>query len=414
MADPREGAGVFTSLSPLPTEGGTLFRVVSNAEALHLLLYGKEREKPTVIALDETHRRDDVWEILVPGVGSGQRYNWAVDPARPLVDPYALEVDGPDTFGADTKGPRPVWPDLNVAHRFAGVVRAPLPRVEWRRPARSWDETVLYELHVRGFTRHASSRVKEPGGFRGLIEKVGYLQRLGVTAVELLPVQEFDDQEVHRGRGLVNYWGYSPLNWFAPNARYGSIEDFRGLVRAFHDAGIEVIVDVVFNHTAEMDPTGPVWNFRDLDNDRYYLEEDVTGCGNTVKAQHPTVRKLILEALRWWRHGLGVDGFRFDLAAVLARGETGEVLDAPALLREIETDPWLSGARLIAEAWDAGGAYLVTDWPGNERWAVWNDRFRDDVRRAWLNGGDNGIGHRLAGSPDLFPDPRRSINFITA
>jgi glycogen operon protein len=215
----------------------------------------------------------------------------------------------------------------------------------------------------------------------------------------------------------------------APHRRYaaaagdldGPLREFREMVLALHRAGIEVIVDVVFNHTAELDAAGPTLHLRGLDDEMYYLRDDagdyadLSGCGNAVRAQHPTVRTLIRDALRWWVHGLGVDGFRFDLATILARDENGELMDEPPLLREIEHDPALKGVHLIAEAWDAAGGYRVADWPGGERWAVWNDRFRDDVRRAWLQGDGEALAVRLAGSADLFPDgPLRSLNYVTA
>jgi isoamylase len=229
--------------------------------------------------------------------------------------------------------------------------------------------------------------------------------------------------------GLTNFWGYSPVAWLAPNRRYaaaagvleGPLLEFREMVLALHRAGIEVIVDVVFNHTAELDATGPTLHLRGLDDEMYYLRDetgdyaDLSGCGNAVRAQRPTVRTLIRDALRWWVHGLGVDGFRFDLATILARDENGAPMDEPPLLREIEHDPALRDVHLIAEAWDAAGGYRVADWPGGDRWAVWNDRFRDDVRRAWLGGDGSALATRLAGSPDLFPSgPLRSLNYVTA
>ncbi len=405
---------VFPPWSPLPRDDGTLFRVRCTADRLHLLLYGSDRARPRVLALDPTtHRRADTWEIFVPGVREGQRYNWAVDVTRPLVDPYALEVDGPRCFGADATGRRPTWPALNKDHRFAGVVVAPAPLPAWRRPHHADSDLVIYEMHVRGFTRDPSAGVQQPGGFSGVVEKIDHLRALGVTAVELLPVHEFDEQETQHAPGLHNYWGYSPLNWFAPNSRYGTIADFRAMVSALHEHDIEVIVDVVFNHTAEMDAAGPTWHFRDLDPGAY-LTRDVTGCGNTVRTGAPHMQEVVLSALRWWVHALGVDGFRFDLASVLARDEDGALSKAPRLIRRIESDPFLEKTRLIAEAWDAGDSYLVGNWPGNERWTVWNDRFRDDVRRAWLHGEPSALGHRLAGSPDVFSRTNRALNFVTS
>jgi glycogen operon protein len=411
----------FPPLAPLPTETGTRFRVFSRAPHLHLQLYAHagERRPSRTIPLDAAvHRHDAMWEIVVPDVSAGQLYTWAREPHTPLLDPYSLAVSGPERFGQAAAAPA------------KSVVVAPLPDVDWKRPRTPWHKTVIYELHVRGFTRHESAAVADAGTYRALGEKAGYLRDLGVTAVELLPVHEFDETEL-TGRlpGLLNFWGYSPVAWLAPHRRYaaaadapdGPLLEFREMVLALHRAGIEVIVDVVFNHTAELDAAGPTRHLRGLDDEMYYLRDesggyaDLSGCGNAVRAQHPTVRTLIRDALRWWVHGLGVDGFRFDLATILARDESGELMDEPPLLREIEHDPALRDARLIAEAWDAAGGYRVADWPGGERWAVWNDRFRDDVRRAWLEGNGGALAARLAGSPDLFPNrPLRSVNYVTA
>ena len=413
------GSG-FPPLAPLPTKNGTRFRVFSRAPRLHLQLYGNATDaRPSrTVPLDAgTHRRDGMWEVVVPDVGAGQVYAWATKPDAPLLDPYALAVSGPERFGQPAGVPS------------RSVVVAPPPEVEWHRPRTPWRKTVVYELHVRGFTRHESAAVADAGTYRALAGKAEYLRDLGVTAVELLPVHEFDETEVKRLPGLCNFWGYSPVAWLAPHRRYaaaagaldGPLREFREMVLTLHRAGIEVIVDVVFNHTAELDAAGPTLHLRGLDDEMYYLRDDtgdyadLSGCGNAVRAQHPTVRTLIRDALRWWVHGLGVDGFRFDLAAILARDENGERMDAPPLLREIEHDPALRDVHLIAEAWDAAGGYRVADWPGGPRWAVWNDRFRDDVRRAWLGGADGSLATRLAGSPDLFPDgPLRSLNFVTA
>jgi len=433
------------TLSPRPEGNGTRFRAFSRrAERMRLLLYDGPRDpvpSRTVVLDASTHRRDGVFETLVPGAGEGQHYLWAaegpgLDPLRPLLDPYALALSGPERFGVDDPArlaARLPHAERNLDARFKCVVVAPPPATDWRRPARAWRDQVVYELHVRGFTRDPSSGVRHPGTFAGLAEKIPYLVDLGVTAVELLPAHEFDETETRppgweRGTAHLNFWGYSPLQWFAVNRRYaadsggarGPMDEFRRMVLAFHDAGIEVIADMVLNHTAELDAKGPVLSFRGLDPETYYLATDVTGCGNSVSANAPPVRRLILDVLAWWRHALGVDGFRLDLAAVLARGDDGRILDDPPLLREIEEDPALEGARLVAEPWDAAGGYLLDRWPGGERWALWNDRFRDDLRRAWF--GDprllGTVATRLCGSSDLFvaggSGPPRSLNFVTA
>ncbi len=440
MASPKVP---LPALSPLVTADGTLFRTLADAPSgLFLLLYDDARAtRPSrTVALDpRADRCGDLWELFVPGVGAGQHYLWAADAARPLLDPWALAISGPRRFGHDGPArPRVPCAERNRDAEWKSVVVAPPARMP-ARPLRPWHESVLYELHVRGFTRDASSGVAAPGTFRGLGQKAAYLADLGVTAVELMPVHEFDETEVRVGADLFNFWGYSPVAWFPPNRRFASPEaaarpegpqqEFRAMVEAFHAAGLEVIVDVVFNHTAELDAAGPTWSLRGLDDRLYYLRDpqsgayaNHSGCGNTVRAQHPTVRALIRHALRWWAHALGADGFRFDLAAILCRGERGARIDEPPLIREIETDPWLKGRRLIAEPWDATGAHLVERWPGGPRWAVWNDRFRDDVRRAWISGAKGiaaraagALATRLCGSSDLFAEgPGRGINFVTS
>jgi glycogen operon protein len=327
-------------------------------------------------------RHGDVWEVFVPGVGPGARYAWAVDPDHPLIDPCALEVDR--------------------SHRLPCVVADPEP-VAWARPRHHRADSILYEMHVRGFTQHRSSGVEHPGTYLGIAERVDYLVELGITAVELLPAHEFDETE-----NGGNYWGYSPLAWFAPNRRYAiadPIAEFRSMVRALHARGIEIYLDVVFNHTGEQGKEGPVWHFKALEKNHAYEKKDRTGCGNTVDCTDPRMQRMILDCLAWWHHGLGVDGFRFDLATVLS----------DELIRTIENE--LPGAHLIAEPWDAAGGHAVENWPGDARWSVWNDRYRDEVRRCWLGLESSGgaLATRLSGSSDMFEQgPLRGINFITA
>ncbi len=452
MAEAADAA-FFPPLAPTPAAGGTRFRVVSGAAVrMRLLLYpGPGAQEPDrILELERADRGGDrLWEIFVPGVGPGQHYAWSaegpgLDSSRPLLDPCALALSGPTRFGADDPdrvfAPRGPRRDPAAYGRFKCVVVAPPPTLAWKRPGTALRDSILYELHLRGFTRHASSGVAHPGTYRGLVEKIPYLTGLGVTAIELLPPTEFDETETRpggaeRGTRHVNFWGYSPMSWFAPNRRYaadaerpeGPLEEFRAMVRSLHAAGIEVVVDMVFNHTAEMDETGPILGFRGLDDGLYYLPgprpgtyANHSGCGNTVNVQHPLVRRLILDALRWWRHGLGVDGFRFDLASILVRDERGEIRKETPLLREIEEDPALAGAHLIAEPWDAAGGYLLGHWPGGPRWALWNDRFRDDVRRAWFGEPRLAgvLASRLCGSSDLLAGPGsgppRGVNFVTS
>ncbi len=292
----------------------------------------------------------------------------------------------------------------------------------------------MYEMHVRGFTQHPSSGMSErtKGTYAGLVEKIPYLQQLGVTAVELLPVFQFDPQAVPPGHRRVNYWGYQPMSFFAPHQAYssrqdatGPVDEFRYMVKALHRAGIEVILDVVFNHTAEGDERGPTQCFRGLDNSTYYTLQgdqaryaDFTGCGNTLNANHPIVRRMIVDSLRYWVEQMHVDGFRFDLASILSRDSSGHPMPHPPVLWDIESDPLLAGTKLIAEAWDAAGLYQVGSFIG-DTWQEWNGRFRDDVRSFFR--GDEGMVPRLAdrmlGSPEVYGHKQReagaSVNFVT-
>ena len=292
--------------------------------------------------------------------------------------------------------------------------------------------TIIYEMHVKGFTRHPTSGVDEEtrGTYRGLIEKIPYLQDLGITAVELLPVFHFDVQDCPPGR--VNYWGYAPISFFAPHQAYssrrdplGPVDEFRDMVKALHRAGIEVILDVVFNHTAEGDHNGPTLCFRGFDNNAYYvLERDRTwysnysGTGNTLNANHPIVRRLIVDSIRYWVQEMHVDGFRFDLASILARDSSGHVMANPPVLWDIESDPALAGTKMIAEAWDAAGLYQVGSFVGDS-WREWNGRFRDDVR-SFFRGEDGSLQHfadRVLGSHEIYRHKEReaeqSVNFVT-
>ena len=292
--------------------------------------------------------------------------------------------------------------------------------------------TIIYEMHVRGFTRHPSSGVGEEtrGTYAGLIEKIPHLQQLGITAVELLPVFQFDPQDAPHGK--LNYWGYAPVSFFAPHQAYssrrdplGPVDEFRDMVKALHRAGIEVILDVVFNHTAEGDHTGPASSFRGIDNRSYYTLEDgggryanYSGCGNTLNASHPVVRRMVLDSLRYWVDEMHVDGFRFDLASILSRDASGHPLPNPAILWDIESDPALAGAKLIAEAWDAAGLYQVGNFVG-DAWKEWNGRYRDDVR-SFIRGEPGAVrrvADRIVGSPEMYGHKQReaeqSVNFVT-
>ncbi len=294
---------------------------------------------------------------------------------------------------------------------------------------RPWSRTIIYEMHVRGFTAHPNSGLEESqrGTYAGLVRKIPYLQQLGITAVELLPVFQFDPQDAPPGR--TNYWGYSPVSFFAPHQAYSSrrepldaVYEFRDMVKALHRAGIEVILDVVFNHTAEGDARGPAQCFRGLDNATYYLLEgdryaNFTGTGNTLNGNHPVVRRMIVDSLRYWVEEMHVDGFRFDLASILARDSSGAVMANPPVLWDIESDPALAGTKMIAEAWDAAGLYQVGSFVGDS-WREWNDHFRDDIRD-FFRGADDSVwraADRLVGSPSIYGPKEREleegINFV--
>jgi glycogen operon protein len=393
------------------------------------------------------HRTGDIWHARIgedlrgrcyvlraigPSVGD-LRHKF--DPGRLLLDPYAPLIAARSApVNRDNHEPG----DTNCA--FMAVVTD--QEFDWQgitSPQHPWTDMVLYETHVRGLTIHPSSGARYAGQYRGVIEKIPHLQTLGITAVELLPVQAFDARhqgmrrEGERTAARIDYWGYNPIALFAPHPEYASgqefdspLLDFKTMVRELHRAGIEVILDVIFNHTGEGGGDGPVYSFRGLDNDTYYLLTpdgsdylDYSGCGNTLNCNHPVVRSMIIACLRHWIVHMHVDGFRFDLAAVLGRGEDGAVLSNPPLLDEIARDPILRDAKLIAEAWDAAGAFEVGRFAG-ARWGEWNSNFRDDVRRFWR--GDSGFSgafaSRLCGSADLYDHDGqtavKSINFITS
>ena len=425
---------------------GVNFSVFSKgATGVELLLF-VEMDSPRperVITLDpHKHRTYYYWHVFVPGLKAGQIYGYRVmgpwtpekgsrfDPGKVLLDPYGRAVAVPPGYSRDLAS----GPGENPATAMKSVV-ADLSRYDWEGDLplkRPFAQTIIYELHVGGFTRHPSSGVapEKRGTFAGLMEKIPYLKDLGVTAVELLPVFQFDVQDCPPG--LVNYWGYSPVSFFAPHQGYGCqqdplavLDEFRDLVKAMHRAGIEVILDVVFNHTAEGNHLGPTFCFRGLANEVYYLLEpdralyaDYSGCGNTLNANQSVVRRLILDSLRYWVKEMHVDGFRFDLASILSRDERGRPLENPPVLWDIESSPLLAGTKLIAEAWDAAGLYQVGRFVG-DTWKEWNGRFRDDIR-AFLKGDPDTVtplAQRLLASPDLYGheerEPEQSINFVT-
>lgn len=418
-----------------------------NATAVELLLFDQPNDPKASQVISFNPKQNKTfyyWHVFVLGITAGQIYAYRVDgPFAPekghrfdktkvLIDPYAKAIIGDEIYvreAAASVGD-------NCAQALRCVVVDP-STYDWEgdQPLhRPYASSVIYELHVGGFTRHPNSGVapEKRGTYAGLIEKIPYLKELGITAVELLPIHEFDAQDAPSG--LTNYWGYSTLNFFSPHRCYSSrrdrtepVDEFRDMVKALHRAGIEVILDVVFNHTAEGDHNGPTLCFRGLENQIYYILEDdqtyyknYSGCGNTFKGNHEIATRLILESLRYWVVEMHVDGFRFDLASVLSRGKSGDLMSDPMLLWGIESDPILAGAKIIAEAWDAAGLYQVGAFVGvGDRFAEWNGPFRDDVRS--FVRGDGGIVNKLAArilaSPDIYhrsdTDTNRSINFIT-
>ncbi|PSC02553.1 glycogen debranching enzyme GlgX [Alsobacter soli] len=437
---------------PLPLglhdcRGGMNLSVFSrHATRIALLLFDSIGARSPLMTLElgpPHHRTGDLWHVRLSGDLDGMLYvlqaegpespGLRFEPDRCLLDPYAAAVAGeawsplsPPLPGARNRARRGVIAD----HSF-----------DWQddlRPGHPWSRTIIYETHVRGLTIHVSAAAAHPGQFLGVVEKIPYLKRLGVTAVELMPVQAFDPYTRRKhdpvtGSPMPDYWGYDPVALFAPMPGYSSglsahaaLTEFKTMVRELHRAGVEVILDVVFNHTAEGGDTGETYSFRGLDNPIYYILSpdrsryvDFTGCGNTLNCNHPVVRGMIVDCLRHWVVEMHVDGFRFDLASILGRDAEGKVLSNPPLLEQIAEDPLLRDVKLIAEAWDSAGAFQVGRFPGT-RWAEWNCHYRDEVRRFWR--GDPGMtgrfATRLCGSADLYQQggsgsPVKSINFVT-
>jgi glycogen operon protein len=436
-------------LGATPGPKGVNFSLFSaNATSVELLLFAAhdQREPFQVIRLDSAANKSfHFWHVFVCGLEAGAHYAFRVDgpfdPAsghrfnrnKVLIDPYARGNTNSLWKRSDACGPND-----NLATSMRSVVIDTCD-YDWEgdRPLhRPMEDTIIYEMHVRGFTQSPSSRVRHPGTFLGVIEKIPYLKELGVTAVELLPVCDFDEKAVLRqanGGNLTNYWGYSTIGFFAPQSSYcvspetgGHLREVRDMVKALHRAGIEVILDVVFNHTDEGNRHGPTFSFRGIDNRTHYLlvpsdlqyYMDFSGCGNTFSCNHPIAQKLIVECLRYWVREAHIDGFRFDEGSILSRGEDGSPHVHPPVVWQIELDDELADSKVIAEAWDAAGLYQIGHFPG-DRWAEWNGRYRDDIRR-FVKGDPGMLGRvasRLAGSADLYQWrgqlPVNSINFVT-
>ena len=433
--------GFFRFFGATVIPGGVNFTIQSHgATSCELLLFHKGEEEPfAVLPFPEHYKIGFVYSMIVFGFDI-EEYEYAYrldgpydekqglrfDPAKILLDPYARSVTGQSHWGC-------------VNHASHGYrARFTHNNFDWgdsRHAQIPMEDLIIYELHVRGFTQDSSSGVKCPGTFRGLEEKIPYLKELGINAVELMPIFEFDEMRNARlidENQLIDYWGYNPVSFFSPNSSYASKKEennegteLKHLIRTLHANGIDVILDVVFNHTAEGNELGPCFSFKGFDNNIYYMLTpdgyyyNFSGCGNTLNCNHPVVRELILDCLRYWVTDYRVDGFRFDLASILGRNEDGSPMSQPPLLQSLAFDPILGNVKLIAEAWDAGGLYQVGSFPSWRRWAEWNGRYRDDMRR-FLKG-DDGLHEtalkRILGSPDLYNPQYRggnaSVNFLT-
>jgi glycogen operon protein len=441
----RKAVPAWTQFTyPLPygavlRDGGVQFVVFSRtATAMRVLLYDTVNDldpSRTIEFSPSSDRWGDIWSVFAPELKAGQLYHFQADgpfdpkegnrfvPEARLIDPYARALAGRFLPGDDgvTRPPKCVVVDDHFDWQGDRHLRRPLA------------ESIIYEMHVRGFTQSATSKAEHPGTYLGVIEKIPYLKSLGVTAVELMPVHEFPTEEADGSkRERSNYWGYDPMAFFAPHRGYmegttpgDQVRQFKEMVRELHAAGIEVILDVVFNHTTEGNEHGPTFSFKGLENKVYYmLTEDggyknYSGCGNTINGNHPIVREMIFHCLRHWVHNYHVDGFRFDLASILSRNRKGELVPNPPMVELIAEDPMLADTKIIAEAWDAAGAFQVGSF-ATQRWAEWNGHYRDNIRRYWR--GDFGMtgpmATRLAGSSDLYQPsgrlPYHSINFITS
>lgn len=425
--------------------GGINFSIFSShATACVLVLFEKGEKKPFVeIPFFDDFRIGDVYAMTVfdldyENLEYGYRFDGQYDPAEGhrfdpnqiLMDPYARQIGGRDLWGNPNHDEHDIY-----QHR----ARLQIDDFDWEgdKPLNiPIEDLVIYEMHVRGFTQHSSSNVKSPGTFAGLIERIPYLKDLGINCIELMPIFEFDEFENSRtnpetGEPLMNYWGYSTVGFFAPKAGYAATSAFgmqadelKNLVKECHANGIEVWLDVVFNHTAEGNDEGPTISYRGIDNKTYYLLTpdghyyNFSGTGNTLNCNHPIVRMMVSDCLRYWVSEYHIDGFRFDLASILGRDQNGTPLPNPPLLEMLAYDPILANSKLIAEAWDAGGLYQVGSFPAYDRWAEWNGKFRDDIRQ-FIKGDNDKVGilaTRIQGSPDLYSErgPRSSINFVTA
>ncbi|MEH1873993.1 glycogen debranching protein GlgX [Nostoc sp.] len=434
-------------LSPGATlvPGGVNFSIYSRyAKSCTLVLFKKNAPEPMAeILFPKEFRIGNVYSMIVfdldyENIEYGYRMDGPFNPSeghwfdsgKILLDPYAKVISGRDIWGET--------PDWNNIYQHRG--RLAFDDFDWENDCPLEippEDQIIYEMHVRSFTRHPSSGVKHPGTFAAIREKISYLKELGINSVELMPIYEFDEFENSRpnpqtGELLMNYWGYSTVGFFAPKAGYAAtgkfgmqVDELKTLVKELHKNGIEVILDVVFNHTAEGNEHGPTISFRGIDNQTYYMLTpdgyyfNFSGTGNTLNCNNPVVRYMVLDCLRYWAAEYHIDGFRFDLASILGRDPSGAPMANPPLLEALAFDPILAKCKLIAEAWDAGGLYQVGSFPAFGRWAEWNGKYRDGIRK-FLKGEPGRVGdmaQRLQGSPDLYAwagrAPATSINFIT-
>jgi glycogen operon protein len=424
---------------------GINFAVFSNRAKSVSLVFFESCEKDPIaeFVLDPRfNKTGNVWHAFISGLDPGIIYGYRISVEGQdelqdiiLLDPYSKATCGSEIWGKPAKINRN---GQDHTFRISYIIE---DTFDWGLDCPlniPLQDTIIYELHARGYTQHSASGVKAPGTFLGLTEKIPYLKELGITAVELMPITDFDETDVDRtnpitGERLHNFWGYDPLGLFAPKVAYSSkkgygeaVDEFKMMVKTFHEAGIEVLLDMVFNHTGEGNDRGPVYHFKGFGASYYYLLDpktgeylNYTGCGNTLNCNHPVVRNLIIDSLRYWVTEMHVDGFRFDLASVLGRGRDGSVLASPPLIEQIAEDPVLANTKLIAEAWDAAGLYQVGSFPHYQRWMELNGKFRDDIR-SFVRGDRGMVPHlatRLAGSSDLYEDdgrePYHGVNFIT-
>lgn len=412
----------------------------ANATSCELLLFHRKEKTPyAVIPIPDSYRIGDVFSIIVFGLDITEfeyayRMDGPHDPRkgllfnkeRILLDPYARAVTGQHEWGENA---------ANDHQYHARVVTESFDWGDMRSPELPLRDLIIYEMHVRGFTRSSTSGVAHPGTFAGILEKLPHLLALGINAVELMPVFEFNELEDARvidGKTLYNYWGYNTVSFFSPNTSYSSENEYnregnelKQMIRVLHEHGIEVILDVVFNHTAEGNEQGSAFSFKGIDNNVYYMLTpdgsyfNFSGCGNTFNCNHPVVQQFILNCLRYWATEYRIDGFRFDLAAIMGRNEDGSPMRNPPLLRNLAYDPVLSKVKLIAEAWDAGGLYQVGSFSSLRRWAEWNGRYRDDLRCFLKGDADMAQAaiNRITGSTDLYDPVYRgdnaSVNFLT-